>query len=335
MKIPKARQLPSGAWFCRVRIDGQDIPITRETEKEAVAEAMAIKAGIKDAAKRPKRKTLTAAIDSYIEARENILSPATIRGYRIIQRNRFQNMMRKDITMVTQEQWQRAVNLEAKKVNAKTLTNSWRFLSSVIAESIGKTISIKLPQIVPNERPWLTPEEIPVFVNAIKGTSVEIAALLALSSLRCSEILDLKWNDIDFEKRIIRVNGSAVYNDSGELIHKKENKNSTSRRVVPIIPPLEEALLSSRRKGEYVVTITSNWIYKSINKICEKNGLPKVGIHGLRHSFASLAFHLNMPEKVAMQIGGWANDQTMRKIYTHLSQTDVSRHAEAFTSFFC
>ena len=25
MKIPKARQLPSGAWFCRVRIDGQDV----------------------------------------------------------------------------------------------------------------------------------------------------------------------------------------------------------------------------------------------------------------------------------------------------------------------
>ena len=37
MKSPKARQLPSGAWFCRVRIDGKDIGITRPTEKEAIA----------------------------------------------------------------------------------------------------------------------------------------------------------------------------------------------------------------------------------------------------------------------------------------------------------
>ena len=103
---------------------------------------------------------------------------------------------------------------------------------------------------------------------------------------------------------------------------------------MPIIPPLEDALNRTPQKGEYVVKITANWIYRSINTVCEKNGLPKVGIHGLRHSFASLAFHLNMPEKVAMQIGGWSNDQTMRKIYTHLSQADVARHADAFTSFF-
>ena len=236
--------------------------------------------------------------------------------------------------MVTQDQWQWAVNLEAKKVNAKTLTNSWRFIASVITEATGKTVSIKLPQIVPNERPWLTPEEIPVFVAAVKGTTVEIPALLALSSLRCSEILDLKWSDIDMEKKLIRVSGAAVFDENGDLIHKQENKNSTSRRTVPIIPPLEDALNRTPHKGEYVVKITANWIYRSINTVCEKNGLPKVGIHGLRHSFASLAFHLNMPEKVAMQIGGWSNDQTMRKIYTHLFQADVARHADAFTSFF-
>ena len=88
MKVPKARKLPSGSWFCRVRVNGQDIGITRPTEKEAIAEAMAIKAGTKAAAKSG-RKTLTEAIDNYIAVRENVLSPSTIRGYRAIQNGRF------------------------------------------------------------------------------------------------------------------------------------------------------------------------------------------------------------------------------------------------------
>lgn len=334
MKIPKARQLPSGAWFCRVRIDGQDIAITRDTEKEAVAEAMAVKSGIKEAEKRVRKKTLTAAIDDYIEARQNILSPSTIRGYRIIQNNRFQSMMKKDVFTVTQDQWQRAVNLESKRLNAKTLTNSWRFLSSVIAEATGKQMKIRLPQIVANERSWLSPEQVPIFVEAIKGTSIEIPALLALSSLRCSELLNLRWQDIDLEKGVLRVNGAAVEDENGELIRRQETKNKTSRRTVPIIPPLREALETTPACGEYVVTMTSNGIYKHINRICARNDLPEVGIHGLRHSFASLAYKLDMPEKIAMQIGGWANDQTMRKIYTHLAQEQIADHSQAFVSFF-
>ena len=35
-----------------------------------------------------------------------------------------------------------------------------------------------------------------------------------------------------------------------------------------------------------------------------------------------------------MEIGGWANDQTMRKIYTHIAQKDVAAHAKTFTAFF-
>lgn len=334
MKIPKARQLPSGAWFCRVRVGDQDISITRPTEKEAVAEAMAIKAGIKEAETRPQRITLTQAIDDYIDARRNLLSPSTIRGYKAIQKYRFQSMMRKDITLVSPDQWQRAVNAEARLVSVKTLTNSWRFISSVISEATGKYVKVHLPQMVPNEHPWLTPEQIPIFVEAAKGTKVEVPALLALSSLRRSELLELKWKDVDLKKKIIQVNGAAVIDENGKLIRKKETKNTTSRRTVPIIPPLENALRNAPRTGDYVVNMSPAWMYASINRICEENGLPKVGIHGLRHSFASLAFHLNMPEQIAMRIGGWANDQTMKKIYTHLAQADVAKHAEVFTSFF-
>lgn len=343
MKIPKARQLPSGAWFCRVRIGDQDISITRDTEKEAVAEAMAIKAGIKEAAKQPKKKTVSEAIDDYIVVRKNVLSPSTIAGYRRIQKLRFQSMMKKDIYKLTAADWQRAVNLEAKirsqrnsskTISAKTLKNSWGLIASVIAETTGKEVAVRLPQIVPHQKAWLTAEQIPDFVNLIKGDPIEIPALLALSSLRRSELINLRWSDIDLQNNVLKVDGAAVFDEDGVLVRKEETKNASSRRTVPIIPPLHEALVNAEHRGEYIVTWHPNSIMCRINRICEKNGLPKVGLHGLRHSFASLAKHLGMPEDAVMEIGGWSDFNTMRKIYTHISEADVTRHSQNFTAFF-
>lgn len=334
MKLPTARQLPSGAWFCRVRVDGKDISITRDTKKEAIAEAMAIKAGIKESAKKPKKKSLTQAIDDYIAARQNILSPSTIRGYKIIQNNRFPTLMQKDVYSLTADQCQRAVNADAKTVKAKTLTNSWRFVSSVICEETGQRFNIRLPQIIPADRPWLTPEQIPIFVEAVKGDPIEIPALLALSSLRRSELLNLRWVDVDLASQHLKVNGAAVFDQEGNLVRKQETKNKTSRRIVPLIPPLKEALEHAERAGEYIVTWHPNAIMTRVNRICREHNLPQVGLHGLRHSFASLSYHLNIPEKVVMELGGWSDNQTMRKIYTHISKKDVSSHSAALTNFF-
>lgn len=334
INVPAARQLPSGSWFCRVRVNGQDISITRPTEREAVAEAMAIKAGIRKAEKQPRRKTLTAAIDAYIEARQNVLSPSTIRGYRAYQRLRFQQMMQRDIFSITQDQWQRAVNLEAKSVSAKTLKNAWGFVSSVLADAGAEKVCVRLPQVVPNQRPWLTPEQIPVFVEAVRGRSVEIPALLALSSLRRSELLNLRWQDVDLERGVLHINGAAVYDENGVMIHKPETKNPSSRRVVPMTPPLRSALERAEKTGEYVVTMRPEGIFKHINRVCRENNLPEVGFHGLRHSFASLALHVGMKEEVAMEIGGWADYQTMKRIYTHISQTDKQSETRRYLEFY-
>ena len=135
-------------------------------------------------------------------------------------------------------------------------------------------------------------------------------------------------------KRSLPADGSAVPDENNKIVYKRETKNSTSRRVVPIIPPLQEALNNVGTRGEYVVKFHPATVMNQVNRVCEKNGLPKVGLHGLRHSFASLAYHLGMPEKVAMEIGGWADDQTMHKIYTHISEKSISTAAKAFTSFF-
>ncbi len=335
MKTPTAKKLPSGAWFCRVRINGQDISITRPTEKEAVAEAMAIKAGIKNAeANQGRNKTVTQAIDDYITLRQNILSPATIRGYRIIQENHFQSVMYTKIGTISDARWRSLINLEAKEYSAKTLKNAWGFLSSVIRAETGRTVEVTLPQLIPNERPFLDAEEIPVFLEALRGSKVEIPALLALSSLRRSEIMALDWKHVDLENGLIHVEAATVQDERNKMVRKKETKNCSSRRTVPIIQPLRIALEAVERKEGLVYKGSLTRLYANINKICETAGLPQVGVHGLRHSFASLSHHLNVPEEEAMEIGGWKDSQTMKKIYTHTYKKTRQAYGSTFSNFF-
>ncbi len=336
MKSPTAKQLPSGSWYCRIRVGGQDVSITRPTKNEAVADAMAVKVGAKVIAHEPRRQNLAVyqAMDNYISARENVLSPATVRGYRTIQKNRFVSARNMKISSLTQAKWQQIVNLEARTCSPKTLKNAWGFLSSVIFEATGNRVSVRLPQVVVEDRPFLTPEQIPVFVQAVKGTDIEIAALLGLSSLRRSEILALRWENIDLKNNVIHIKGAAVVGPDGKLVQKATNKNKKSRRTVPIIEPLKEALGQVPQKTGIVVNVAPCTIYTQVNNICRENHLPEVGVHGLRRSFASLAYHLGFSEEMTMQIGGWSDIYTMRKIYTELSEKDISEKSSEFTDFF-
>lgn len=340
MKYPKAKKLRSGSWNCRVRINGQDISITRPTQKQAVAEAMAIKAGIKSEAQREpilrRSKTINQAIDDYICVRVNVLSPSTIRGYRAIQRNRFKDIMDYRIYDISAEKWQRIVNNEAQLCSPKTLKNAWRFLSAVIYETTGIRVSVRLPQVPERNSSYLTPEQILVFINALHGKTFEVPALLALSGLRRSEILALRWENIDLENQAIHISGAAVIGEDNHLEYKRTNKNRTSTRTVPIIPPLASALMEYNvlPSDGLVVTTSPNTLYSQVNRLCRSAGLPEVGVHGLRRTFASLAYHVGLSEEVAMRIGGWSNIYTMRTIYTKVSEKDIADQSARLQAFF-
>lgn len=336
VKLPAIKQLPSGSWRTRIYIDGRTVSITKPTYDECAAEYLALKHGVVEAKKASitKKKTLRTAVDEYIEKRKGFKSPSTIYAYESYRNQRFQSMMDADIYTTTDDQWQAAIRRESGNLSPKYIKNVWMLISAAIFEATGKRPRVTLPEKEYNEKPFLDPDQIPIFVNAIRGESIEIAALLELSSLRRSEMLALTWDKVDFENEIIYVHGARVAGEGGKLVHKKQNKNDSSRRVVPIIEPLMVALKSANRSGKYVVNLTGGWICTRINEICAANGLPEVGNHGLRHSFASLAYHLQMPEKIAMEIGGWADDGTMHKIYTHLAQKDIAKRSQDFRNFF-
>lgn len=338
IRLPKVTILPSGSAFTRVVIDGQRISITKPTEDACIAEYIALKYRAKEAKKQPKakKKTLSEAVTEYISSRKEFRSPSTIYGYESYKKNAFQGMMKADVYTTTDQQWQAAIRREmAAGHSPKYIKNAWMLMSAAIYEVTRRRPDVMLPEKEVNEKPYLEPDQIDAFVAAIKGQGqIEIAALMELSSLRRSEMLAVKPEHIDFKNGTISVQGAKVAGEKGKLIHKKQNKNDTSRRTVPIIPPLREALENADLSGEYVIDITGGWICTRINEICRENGLPEVGNHGLRHSFASLAYHLQIPEKIAMEIGGWKDSGTMHKIYTHLAQKDIAKRAQDFSNYF-
>lgn len=339
MKVPKARKLPSGTWFIQLRLGGESISVTASTEKECTKKAQYTKAEYL-AGRREKRgelqklPTLREACHAYIDSR--ILSPSTELGYLKVVKNRFRSLMDRSLSDITDSEYQAAAKAESQLCSAKTLKNAWFFVATVLRSNRITPPEISLPQVVPHETPFLDSEQIQTFRQAIRGNKYEIPMLLALHSLRRSEILALQWENIDLAKRCIYIRGAAVVDKNNQLVYKKENKNESSNRTVPILIPELYDLLSANQQqpSGSVVTCGADTIRRNVNAVCLENQLPLVGTHGLRHSFASLAYHLNVPEKITMEIGGWNDDQTMKKIYTHIARSDMQRYTEQFSAFF-
>lgn len=332
LKIPAARQYSSGNWYIQMRLNGVSTTIKRPTERECIDAARIIKAeylsGKRDSKNRP---TLRQAEKKYIDDRRNVLSPASVAGYENISRNRFKDYADKPLERID---WTEAINAERKVCSARTIQNAWLFVVSVLKANDLPVPKVNLPQVIKSDRPYLDPDQIKDFVELVSGTTVAIPALLALHSLRRSELLALKWEDVDLARRELHVRGAIVAGSDG-LVEKPENKTVSSRRTVPIMTDaLFDALVAVPVKAGRVVTDSPHTIYKRINRLCKDAGLPQIGFHGLRHSFASLGFYLNVSEDVIRLIGGWTGRDVVHDVYTHLSDKQRIHEINEITDFF-
>ena len=332
IKVPKPRQLKSGKWNIELKAEGWST--TENTAEECIVKAKSVRAGFLEAKKAAPKMTVDAALKKYIDARRGVISPSTIRGYETIRKNRFAEYMFKDISSVD---WQTAIKKEASLCSAKTLKNAWGLVSSALDEVGLNTGDVSLPQIIKQDEPWLDYEQVLKFCDAVRGEPCELGALLALHSLRRSEIYALTADKIDLGQRVIHVEGAAVLNDENKLTQKDTNKNETSRRTVPIMIPRLKELLPAAMKcadGAPLMHGNINTLYNQVNRVCRKADLPEVGVHGLRRSFASLAYHLKWSELDTMRVGGWSDFQTMRKIYTKLAEKDNLKSVKKMEKFY-
>ena len=224
------------------------------------------------------------------------------------------------------------VNDECKKVSPKTVHNAYRLVTASLKHASIPIPEVNLPKKQKAERPWLDFEQIGTFLTAIKGKPYELGALLALNGLRRSEILHLTANDVDTEKGLIFVRGASVVGTGNKLVDKATNKTTSSSRTVHIVIPRLNDIIEG--KDGKLVTTNPTTLYGSINAMCRANSLPTVGVHGLRHSFASLAYHLQWSEATTMREGGWSDPSVVHNIYTHLASQDANEDIQRMKDFY-
>ncbi len=333
VKVPEAEKLPSGSYRCRVMVKGKSQSFTGPSKAEVERMARDYKEGVLavEENQKPQARTVGNVIDGYIEKRKVALSPSTLRGYKTIRENYFPSIMDVDFGLLTDAKLQKAIASDTH--SPKTLKNALQLVLSACAEE-GRTFKVYTPKVIPNERAFLQPEEIQPFIKAANGEPCEMAILLGLHGLRRSEMCVLRRENVDTKAGVIYVRGAVVYGEGSKIVQKPENKNASSRRTVPImIPRLKELIEPIADPQASLITVTPNTIGEQLESFCKKHSMRKITPHGLRHSFCSLAYHLGISEKVAMQIGGWSDYNTMRKIYTHVADSDISKSVKSMTEF--
>ena len=197
---------------------------------------------------------------------------------------------------------------------------------------------LKLPQKVKKPPRYYEEEELVELFDMIRGTFIEIPILLATwLGLRRSEIFGLCWDAIDFENGKIEIKRTYVKNSDGGYTLRDEMKTSESRRTLScpgyILSKLDAYEQKSKRSGR-VFTMHPNTPYQTLKDMCERNGLDFVGIHGLRHTNASVMVSLGVMDKYIMAEGGWSTDHTMKKVYQHVFESGRKGTAEKRDSFF-
>ena len=203
-------------------------------------------------------------------------------------------------------------------------------------------------------------EEIQKLFEAIKYNELKLPIMLAaMYGLRRSEVLGLKWNAIDFENKLIKIQHKVIETEiegKTKLYQSDKMKTESSNRVLPLLPQAEELLKEQldkiernkkylskcypKRFEEYVCVDNSGWLIyptrltHNFNEILKKNKLRHIRFHDLRHTCASLMLQNNVPLKQIQEWLGHADFATTANIYSHLDYSSKINSANVISTIF-
>ena len=196
---------------------------------------------------------------------------------------------------------------------------------------------VEAPKKTDTDIKFYSQEDLKKLFSVIEGDPMEVVVKLAgYLGLRREEISGLKWSNVNFDNKLITINHARTM--AGGVIVEKKPKNKTSIRTLYMIDEIYNLLQNLKDKREkakafyedeymntdFIVVWDNGKPYRPdymsdrFTRLVEKNNLPRITLHGLRHTFASVANSLGVPMYDIGKALGHSTPATTGKIYTHL-----------------
>ena len=266
-------------------------------------------------------------VDQYLNYSKAVHSPKTFDTYKSVLKHFKEHFKDHFIQNICSRDLEEYILNIKNNVSAYSGRKYYRHISSFFEKVISwdyiktnpfkKFKAPKLPEKIPA---YFTEEEFKKLVSVMKSDFIRDIVFVAIyTGMRQAEIYNLRWCDIDFDKRIIKIQNSEYFTTKNERI-----------RFIPMNDELYKILLNKHRyktSDQEIIFYLFDRSYKSIRyyithkfkEYIRKAGLSeKLHFHSLRHTFASWLVQRDTNIFSVMKLLGHSTISTTM-IYTHLA----------------
>lgn len=335
-------------WYIQYRVAGSWKRVSCKTSKKRIAEDILNRYRVAESEddqsllnRKNHRLTLGEFVPRYLEIAEAKVSPKWHRDMSYFLNNRIldffnKNTLLKSITNARIEAYQRE---RLKSVKPRTVNLEVVCLMTMLRKAVelGELDSRFLPKVKKIKQTtkrlrFLSKEELDRLLKSAAKYSPDMEAyirLMAYAGLRSGEAVNLRWLDVDLERRFINV-----------APHQDWNTKSGKGRYIPINDSLLDFLNTRRQqylesglvvigRGDYSAYMLQRRFKDVVSDAkLQTTGDDKVTAHTLRHTFASHLVMEGIPLYTVAQLLGHS-DSRVTEIYAHLAPDHMKEAVNA------
>ena len=235
-----------------------------------------------------------------------------------------------------------------KTMSTKTIQHYHRLLSSIMHSAVKWQVIIANPcdrvdppKVQKTEIKYLDDKQAVHLLELLQTNEVPIlyrcaVEVLLFTGMRRGELLGLEWSDIDFNNQTINIHRSSLYL-AERGVFEDDTKNASSNRVIKA-PVTAIKSLRSLRSWQYQQRLIMGELWQDSKKVftaqngapmhpdtlsgwfhdfIQKTDLPKIHLHSLRHTCATLNISNGVAVTTVAGQLGHADASTTTKIYAH------------------